>query len=106
MPAQPRPQNHGRISGAPHRCRPDLLIRLHAPETNSGPTTLIVEVEGFRDHDAMLEAKAIRNRWLPAVNGTGQHGRWAFAELRAIHDFRPELDAAIDAALPLPKPAE
>ncbi len=88
--------------GEPRRYRPDFLTRLDAP----GPTTLIVEVKGFRDHDAMLKAEAIRNRWLPAVNGTGQHGRWAFAELRAIHDFRPELDAAIDAALRVPEPAE
>ncbi|TFL16707.1 BPTD_3080 family restriction endonuclease [Jannaschia formosa] len=81
--------------GEPRRYRPDFLIRLDAPD----PTTLIVEVKGFRDHDAMLKAQAIRNRWIPAINGTGRHGRWHFAELRAIHDFRPELDAAIDALL-------
>ena len=88
--------------GEPRRYRPDFLIRLNAPE----PTTLVIEVKGFRDHDAMLKSAAIRTRWIPAVNGTGRWGRWAFAELRAIHDFRPELDAAIDAALPLAHAAE
>ena len=88
--------------GEPRRYRPDYLLRLVAPE----PVTLIVEVKGERDLTDMLKAQTIRNRWLPAVNGTGQHGRWAFAELRAIHDFRPELDAAIDAALRVPQPAE
>jgi type III restriction enzyme len=80
--------------GEPHRYRPDFLVRLKTPKGDQ-PLTLVVEVKGFRGHDAMLKAEAIRNKWLPAVNRLGTHGRWGFAELRSLHDFRPELDAAI-----------
>jgi type III restriction enzyme len=81
------------VEGAPHVYRPDFLIRLNTPE----PTTLIVEVKGFRGHDAMLKADTARNKWVPAINRLGRFGRWGFAELRSVHDFGPELDAAITA---------
>lgn len=81
--------------GEPHRYRPDYLIRLDAEE----PTTLVVEIKGFRDHDAMLKAQTMRNKWIPAVNRLERFGSWGFAELRAINDFKPELDRAIEAML-------
>ena len=81
--------------GEPHRYRPDYLIRLDTDV----PTTLIVEIKGFRDHDAMLKAQTMKNKWVPAVNRLERFGRWGFAELRAIHDFKPDLEAAIDALL-------
>jgi type III restriction enzyme len=77
--------------GEPHRYRPDFLVRLEAAE----PTTLVLEVKGFRGHDAMLKAETMRTRWIPAVNRLGTFGRWGFAELREVHDFGPALDAAI-----------
>jgi len=79
------------VEGSPRAYRPDFLIRLDTPE----PTTLIVEVKGFRGHDAMLKADTARNKWVPAINRLGRFGRWSFAELRSVHDFGPELDAAI-----------
>jgi len=81
--------------GEPHMYRPDFLIRLDAPE----PTTLVIEVKGYRGHDAMLKAETMRGKWVPAVNRLGTHGRWGFAELREVHDFGPALDAAIDELL-------
>jgi type III restriction enzyme len=81
------------MEGEPHRYLPDYLIRLD----NDEPTTLVVEVKGFRGHDAMLKAQTMQNKWIPAVNRLGRFGRWGFAELRAVHDFKPDLDAAIDA---------
>jgi type III restriction enzyme len=43
----------------------------------------------------MLKATTMRQQWVPGVNRLGRFGRWAFAELREIHDFGPALDAAI-----------
>ena len=86
--------------GEPRTYLPDFLIRLDAPE----PLILVVEVKGFRDHDAHLKAETMRGKWIPAVNRLGR-GRWGFAELRSLHDFGPELDAAIDALLPADVPA-
>jgi type III restriction enzyme len=83
------------VEGSPRAYRPDFLIRLDTPE----PTTLIVEVKGFRGHDAMLKADTARNKWVPAINRLGRFGRWGFVELRSVHDFGPELDAAIEMIL-------
>jgi len=90
--------------GEAHRYLPDFLIRLKVP-MGEPPVTLVAEVKGFRGHDAMLKAEMMRNKWLPAVNRLGSYGRWGFAELRSIHDFRPDLDAAIDALLKVEEPA-
>ncbi|WP_296644379.1 BPTD_3080 family restriction endonuclease [Roseinatronobacter sp.] len=79
------------VEGSPRAYRPDFVIRLNTPD----PITLIVEVKGFRGHDAMLKADTARNKWVPAINRLGRFGRWGFAELRSVHDFGPELDAAI-----------
>lgn len=78
--------------GEPHMYWPDFLIRLDAPE----PTTLVIEVKGFRGHDAMLKAETMRHKWVPAVNRLGKFGRWGFAELRDVYDFGPQLDDAIN----------
>ena len=80
--------------GEPHRYRPDFLVRLRTRE-DEPPLTLVLEVKGFRGHDAMLKSEAIRNKWIPAVNRLGAYGYWDFAELRSVYDFKPELDAAI-----------
>ncbi|MFC3614766.1 BPTD_3080 family restriction endonuclease [Lutimaribacter marinistellae] len=83
------------LEGEPRNYLPDFLIRLGAPE----PTTLVVEVKGFRGHDAMIKADTMRNKWIPTVNRLGTYGRWAFAELRDVHDFGPGLDKVIEEAL-------
>ena len=51
---------------------PDFLIRLDTEE----PTTLIVEIKGYRGHDAMLTADTMRNKWIPAINRHGKYGKW------------------------------
>jgi len=79
------------MEGEARRYLPDFLIRLRSDT----PKTLVVEIKGFRGHDAMLKAQTIQNKWIPAVNRLGAFGRWAFAELRAVEDFRPDLEAAI-----------
>ncbi len=85
--------------GEPHRYRPDFLVRLKTPE-GSDQLTLVVETKGFRNHDAMLKAEAMKNKWVPAVNRLGTWGLRGFAELRSLHDFRPEFDATITALRP------
>jgi type III restriction enzyme len=59
-----------------------------------GPT-LILEVKGFRGHDAALKAAAAREKWIPAVNRLGRFGSWAFAELRDPFTMAEELDRLI-----------
>lgn len=80
--------------GESHVYRPDFLVRLKSADSEP-PLTLVVEVKGFRNHDAMLKAETMKNKWIPAVNRLGSFGRWAFVELRSVHDFRPEFDGTI-----------
>lgn len=79
--------------GEPHRYRPDFLVRL----TGGASLTLVLEVKGFRGHDAAIKADFMKNRWVPAVNRLGRWGRWGFAELRDVWDFETGLDDAIRA---------
>ncbi len=79
------------MEGEPRRYLPDFLVQLDTDE----PTTLVLEVKGFRGHDAMLKAETMRNKWIPAVNRLGSYGRWAFAELRDPYAFHEELDRLI-----------
>jgi type III restriction enzyme len=81
-------------SGAePRRYRPDYIVRVD--DGRGGEVNLVLEVKGFRNHDAMLKATTMTTQWIPGVNRLGHFGRWAFAELREIHDFGPALDRAI-----------
>lgn len=79
----------------PRMYRPDFLIKLDTQEL----TTLIIEVKGYRGHDAMIKADTIAHKWVPAINRNGKFGRWGFAELRSVQDFGPDLDVAIDKLL-------
>ena len=85
--------------GEPRRYRPDFLIALEAPSpdgrTAPEPVTLVVEVKGYADHDAALKRDALRNRWLPAVNRLGTHGRWDAIELTDPYAMKEELAAKI-----------
>ncbi|WP_366523513.1 BPTD_3080 family restriction endonuclease [uncultured Sulfitobacter sp.] len=80
--------------GESHNYSPDFLIRLKTPE-GQPPVTLVVEIKGFRGHDVPLKTAAMRDKWVPSVNRLSTYGRWGFAELRSLHDFRPDLDTAI-----------
>lgn len=75
--------------GESHRYRPDYLVRL------DDGTTLVLEVKGFRGHDAALKAATTRDKWGPAVNRLGRFGAWAFAEFRDPFTMAEELDRLI-----------
>ena len=83
------------MDGEARNYLPDFLIRLDTEE----PATLVVEIKGYRGHDAMLKAETMRNKWVPAVNRHGKFGRWGFIELREIHHFASALDDAIQKLL-------
>ncbi|MFQ8433837.1 BPTD_3080 family restriction endonuclease [Amaricoccus sp. W119] len=75
--------------GAPRRYLPDYLVRL------DDGTTLVLEVKGFRGHDAAIKAATMRDKWVPAVNRLGRFGTWAFAEFREPFGMADQLDRLI-----------
>ncbi|MGE0119519.1 MAG: BPTD_3080 family restriction endonuclease [Dongiaceae bacterium] len=63
---------------------PDYIVHVTMPD--GGALNLIIEVKGFRGRDAQMKAATMQNLWVPAVNNDGKFGRWAFLEIRDIHD--------------------
>src|SRR5690606_13116233 len=92
-----------RTTASASRCPTDRAVRRAGTAPISSPVddgrdgglNLVLEVKGFRDHDAMLKATTMHTQWIPGVNRLGRFGTWAFAELREIHDFGAALDQAI-----------
>jgi type III restriction enzyme len=82
-----------RDGNVPRMYVPDFILRIDTGEDE--PLNLIVEVKGYRGEAAAIKAETIRTQWIPGVNNLGSFGRWAFAELRDVYDFKPELERVI-----------
>jgi type III restriction enzyme len=82
--------------GDERRYRPDFILRIE--NGTAEPLHLIVEIKGYRQGDAQAKADTMRTLWVPAVNNHGQLGRWAFLEIRDIHEATKEIRAYLDSA--------
>ena len=84
------------ISGGKERAYlPDYLVRIRSEA--GGTANLILEITGF-NQDKELKRWAVRERWLPAVNNARRKldlSAWHFAEITAIGNIKPELEAAV-----------
>lgn len=70
------------FEGQEHHYLPDFIVRVDDGHGKADLLNLIIEVSG-----PLLLAKAaktatIQNLWVPAVNNSGQFGRWAFVEVK------------------------
>jgi type III restriction enzyme len=82
--------------GETFRYRPDFIVRLR--DDGAEPLNLVVEVKGQRDAKDAAKAETMRNVWKPAVNNTGQYGRWDYLELTDIpYDIEDRLRAYVRA---------
>jgi len=83
--------------GVTHSYVPDFLVRLTRREGDS-ERFLIIEVSGGQKSPGPTKEKAgtALNRWCPAVNNDGGHGRWGYVEITTMIDLRNQLQAAID----------
>ncbi len=81
-------------NGQNHEYIPDFIIRLK----NARATHLILETKG---HDPLEQVKAnAANRWVNAVNASGQYGHWAYVICRKPTDVGKAIDSAF-AGLPM-----
>lgn len=64
---------------------PDFVV-----VTDKG-VNVIVEMKGVEDDPARIKAKAAE-RWVAAVNNTGEHGQWAYIMVQLLGDLRVGLD--------------
>ncbi len=85
-------KNHSLGFEVPYQCgresriyRPDFIVLV---EDGRGPDDLlrlVVEIKGYRNEDAKDKKLTMDTYWIPGVNNSGAHGRWAFAEFREIY---------------------
>lgn len=64
--------------GSTRKYRPDYIVRV--ANDDSEPINLVVEIKGARDDSDAAKADTMRKAWVPAVNASGQFGRWDFME--------------------------
>jgi type III restriction enzyme len=80
--------------GDTRKYRPDYIVRVANGEGE--PLNLVVEIKGARDDSDAAKADTMRKAWVPAVNASGQFGRWDFMEFT---DAPYDVDEAIRARI-------
>ena len=88
-----------RMGGDARTYVPDFIVRVDDGHGEEDPLNLVVEVKGYRHEDAKVKKQTMENYWVPAVNRLGDHGRWAFVELKDVYAMRGDVDAALQSAM-------
>lgn len=83
----------------PRKYIPDFIVLIDDGKGNDDLLHLIVEVKGYRREDAKDKKATIENYWVPGVNNSRNHGRWAFAEFRDPYSMSNELNEKISQAV-------
>lgn len=78
---------------------PDFTVLVDDGKGDDDLLHLIVEIKGYRGEDAKDKKATIENYWVPGVNSSGLHGRWAFAEFRDPYAMANELAEKISQAV-------
>ena len=60
---------------------PDFIVRINDYGNLHDLLSLVVEIKGLREEDAVVKADTMNRRWVPSVNNQGRWGRWAFLEI-------------------------
>ena len=81
--------------GQRHKFVPDFIVVVDDGHGPDDPLHLIAEVKGRRDEQVNAKHNTVKNQWLPAVNGTGAFGRWAFAEFEEPFGMSERLGAVL-----------
>ncbi len=87
------------LNGQQRAYRPDFIVRVDDGRGDHDVLNLIIEINGYRGEDAAKKAETMRTQWLPAINGSGAHGRWAFVEFQEPFEIVDRLRRTIDAAI-------
>lgn len=69
---------------------PDFIVLI---DDGHGPDDflhLIIEIKGYRGEDAKDKKATMENYWVPGVNNSQKHGRWAFAEFRSVYEIESD----------------
>jgi type III restriction enzyme len=79
---------------------PDFIVLVDDGHGEDDLLHLVVEIKGYRGEDAKEKKSTMETYWIPAVNYSGEYGRWAFAELTDVWqieaDFEDNVQNAFD----------
>ena len=88
-----------RMGSEARRYLPDFIVLVDDGHGDDDLLHLIVEIKGYRREDAKAKKLTMDSYWIPGVNNSGLHGRWAFAELRDVYAMSNELAQHIEKAV-------
>jgi len=88
-----------RMGGEARTYLPDFIVLVEDGRGEDDLLHLVVEIKGYRREDAKVKKLTMDSFWVPGVNNSAQHGRWAFAELTDIYAMSTELAAHIEKAM-------
>ena len=96
-------KNHSLGFEVPYRCgsenrkyRPDFIVRVEDGHSEDDLLNLVVEIKGYRREDAKEKKSAMETYWVPGVNNSGKHGRWAFAEFTSVYAIESEFKTRVE----------
>jgi type III restriction enzyme len=77
---------------------PDFIVLVDDGHGEDDLLHLVVEIKGYRGEDAKEKKSTMETYWVPAVNYSGEHGRWAFAEFTNIYEIEGDFEAKVEDA--------
>jgi type III restriction enzyme len=77
---------------------PDFIVLVDDDHGQDDLLHLVVEIKGYRGEDAKEKKSTMETYWVPAVNYSGEHGRWAFAEFTNIYEIEGDFEAKVEVA--------
>ena len=75
---------------------PDFIVVVDDGHGEDDPLHLIVEIKGYRREDANAKKLTMETYWVPGVNNSGKHGRWAFAEFTSVYAIESEFRERVE----------
>ena len=77
--------------------RPDFIVLVDDGHGDDDLLHLVVEIKGYRREDAKDKKSTMETYWVPGVNNSGKHGRWAFAEFTEVYQIESDFAAKVEA---------
>jgi type III restriction enzyme len=86
-----------RFGSENRRYRPDFIVLVDDGHGDDDLLHLVVEIKGYRREDAKDKKSTMETYWVPGVNNSGKHGRWAFAEFTEVYQIESDFAAKVEA---------
>ena len=78
--------------------RPDYIVLIDDGNGEDDLLHLVVEIKGYRREDAKEKKATMETQWVPGVNQSGTHGRWAFVEFCDVYEMESQFQKKVEQA--------